>query len=113
MLNFPTMVLVFIGKKSYVQCLDTGEEFPWPPGSENAAPSYAIAQTLLELLDSLMEPVVPPVLHSRCVQMKSRDEAFEASTSDRPNAALALMFVSQLLDVLQPPAVNVSINLTR
>ncbi|EKM78328.1 hypothetical protein AGABI1DRAFT_121436 [Agaricus bisporus var. burnettii JB137-S8] len=85
---------LFLVPAEETMCLDTGEEFPWPPGSENAAPSYAIAQTLLELLDSLMEPVVPPVLHSRCVQTKSRDEAFE------------------LLDVLQPPAVNVWITLT-
>ncbi|KAG1888979.1 DNase I-like protein [Suillus fuscotomentosus] len=29
------------------------------------------------LLDSLVDPVVPPYLHARCLQMTSRDEAFE------------------------------------
>ncbi|KXN92909.1 Inositol polyphosphate 5-phosphatase OCRL-1, partial [Leucoagaricus sp. SymC.cos] len=78
------------------ECLDTGDEFPWLPGEAEteAKALHAFAHTLLRLLDSLIEPIVPPILHSRCVEMASRDEAFE------------------LLDALQPAAVNVWITVT-
>ncbi|KAJ3560511.1 hypothetical protein NP233_g10791 [Leucocoprinus birnbaumii] len=78
------------------ECLDTGEDFPWllEKSEAEAKVSHAFAHTLLQLLDSLIEPIVPPILHARCVQMTSRDEAFE------------------LLDALQPAAVNVWITVT-
>ncbi|KAF9453377.1 DNase I-like protein [Macrolepiota fuliginosa MF-IS2] len=78
------------------ECLDTGEEFPWSPGENAPAAeaSHAFAYTLLRLLDSLIEPIIPALLHPRCVQMTSRDEAFE------------------LLDALQSAAVNVWVTVT-
>ncbi|KAF5350453.1 hypothetical protein D9756_008648 [Leucocoprinus leucothites] len=78
------------------ECLDTGDEFPWPlgEGKVEGKVSHALAHALLQLLDSLTEPILPSILHSRCVQMMSRDEAFE------------------LLDALQPAAVNVWITIT-
>jgi hypothetical protein len=39
--------------------------------------ALAFAQTLLQFLDSLPEPLIPVSLHARCAQIKSRDEAFE------------------------------------
>ncbi|KAF8888850.1 Endonuclease/exonuclease/phosphatase [Infundibulicybe gibba] len=37
----------------------------------------AYGSTLLQLLESLAEPIVPVSLHPQCAQMTSRDEAFE------------------------------------
>ncbi|KAG2040787.1 Endonuclease/exonuclease/phosphatase [Suillus americanus] len=77
------------------ECLDTGDQFPSPQSGEEHSPlATAIASTLVQLLDSLVDPVVPPYLHTRCLQMTSRDEAFE------------------LLDEFPPESVNVWISLT-
>ncbi|KIK38519.1 hypothetical protein CY34DRAFT_809249 [Suillus luteus UH-Slu-Lm8-n1] len=77
------------------ECLDTGHQFPSPqPGEERGPLATAITSTLVQLLDSLVDPVVPPYLHARCLQMTSRDEAFE------------------LLDEFPPESVNVWISLT-
>jgi len=64
---------------SCFQCLDTGDEFPWPlkEVENDARVSHAFAHALLRLLDSLIEPIIPPILHGRCIQMTSRDDAFE------------------------------------
>ncbi|KAG9308328.1 DNase I-like protein [Chiua virens] len=69
------------------ECLDTGDEFPFefPPegdGRSGGDPPRntvvaAFASTLVALLDSLIEPVVPARLHARCLQVKDKDEAFE------------------------------------
>jgi phosphatidylinositol-bisphosphatase len=37
----------------------------------------AFAVTLLRFLESLAEPIVPASLHMQCLEMNSRDEAFE------------------------------------
>ncbi|KAG2159338.1 DNase I-like protein [Suillus bovinus] len=77
------------------ECLDTGDQFPSPQSAEEHGPlATAVASTLVQLLDSLVDPVVPPYLHARCLQMTSRDEAFE------------------LLDEFPPESVNVWISLT-
>ncbi|KAG2754311.1 DNase I-like protein [Suillus brevipes Sb2] len=77
------------------ECLDKGDQFPSPqPGEERGSLATAITSTLVQLLDSLVDPVVPPYLHVRCLQMTSRDEAFE------------------LLDEFPPESVNVWISLT-
>ncbi|RDB17258.1 Inositol polyphosphate 5-phosphatase OCRL-1 [Hypsizygus marmoreus] len=76
------------------ECLDTGEDFPFPLHEVDPKVPLAFAATLLHLLDSLIEPVVPERLHSECVQMTSRDEAFE------------------LLDAFPAPSVNVWISVT-
>ncbi|KAG1769780.1 DNase I-like protein [Suillus occidentalis] len=77
------------------KCLDTGYQFPSPqPGEECGPLATAITSTLVQLLDSLVDPVVPPYLHARCLQMSSRDTAFE------------------LLDDFPPESVNVWISLT-
>lgn len=39
--------------------------------------AVAFADTLLQLLDSLTDPVIPASLHAKCTQITSRDEAFE------------------------------------
>ncbi|KAG6909315.1 hypothetical protein DXG01_001114 [Tephrocybe rancida] len=61
------------------ECLDTGDEFPF--SQEHADPSVVVAfgETLLRLLDSITDSVVPFSLHPKCVQVASRDEAFEVS----------------------------------
>ncbi|KAG2134783.1 DNase I-like protein [Suillus clintonianus] len=77
------------------ECLDTGDQFPsLKSGEEHGPLATAITSTLVQLLDSLVDPVVPPYLHARCLQMTSRDEAFE------------------LLDEFPPESVNVWISLT-
>lgn len=77
------------------ECLDKGDQFPSPqPGEERGPLATAITSILVQLLDSLVDPVVPPYLHARCLQMTSRDEAFE------------------LLDEFPPESVNVWISLT-
>lgn len=76
------------------ECLDTGEEFPFSPSDNEPHIALAFSMTLLQLLNTLTEPVVPASLHQRCIQMTSRDEAFE------------------LLDAFPPPSVNVWISLT-
>lgn len=80
---------------NFRECLDTGDQFPSPQSGEEHGPlTTAIVSTLVQLLDSLVDPVVPPYLHARCLQMTSRDEAFE------------------LLDEFPPESVNVWISLT-
>jgi len=77
------------------ECLDTGNELPpVNSGEEQSRHASAITRTLIQLLDSLVVPVVPAYLHAKCLQMTSRDEAFE------------------LLDEFPPESVNVWISLT-
>ncbi|KIJ64696.1 hypothetical protein HYDPIDRAFT_39912 [Hydnomerulius pinastri MD-312] len=60
------------------ECLDTGDDFPSAsPDEDHRGLVAAFATTLVSLLDSLTEPLVPPHLHTRCLQTKDRDEAFE------------------------------------
>jgi hypothetical protein len=62
------------------QCLDTGDEFPWAPAdTKDPHIPLAFGSTLFMLLDSLTDPVIPGILHSKCVEMSNRDEAFEVS----------------------------------
>ncbi|KAJ7111389.1 Endonuclease/exonuclease/phosphatase [Mycena epipterygia] len=76
------------------ECLDTGAEFPFSPNPKDDKAPVAFGETLLRLLDSLTEPIVPTELHTRCVDMTSRDEAFE------------------MLDAFPSAAVNVWISVT-
>ncbi|KAG1888409.1 hypothetical protein F4604DRAFT_2032996 [Suillus subluteus] len=77
------------------ECLDTGDQFPsLQYGEEHGPLATVIASILVQLLDSLVDPVVPPYLYARCLQMTSRDEAFE------------------LRDGFPPDSVNVWISLT-
>ncbi|KAJ7766342.1 DNase I-like protein [Mycena maculata] len=76
------------------ECLDTGTDFPFSPNPRDDRIPLAFGETLLQLLDSLTEPIVPSELHARCVEMTNRDEAFE------------------LLDEFPPSAVNVWISVT-
>ncbi|KIM82825.1 hypothetical protein PILCRDRAFT_457561 [Piloderma croceum F 1598] len=75
------------------ECLDTGADFP-KVMKDDPRLALAVAQTLLQLLDSLPEPVIPVSLYARCAQVTSRDEAFE------------------FLDELPSEAVNVWISIT-
>ncbi|KAJ7023466.1 DNase I-like protein [Mycena alexandri] len=78
------------------ECLDTGADFPFSPSAKDdlGAVPIAFGETLLRLLDSLPEPLVPVALHARCAEMASRDEAFE------------------MLDAFPAVAVNVWISVT-
>ncbi|KAG1740451.1 DNase I-like protein [Suillus paluster] len=77
------------------ECLDTGDQLPSLESREEHGPlATAITSTLVQLLDSLVDSVVPAHLHARCLQMTNRDEAFE------------------LLDEFPPESVNVWISLT-
>ncbi|KAJ3554943.1 hypothetical protein NM688_g2841 [Phlebia brevispora] len=59
------------------ECLDNGSEFPVPSVATHDIFSLSVAQALLELLDSLPEPVVPCAVHAACMRVSNRDEAFE------------------------------------
>ncbi|KAF8128623.1 DNase I-like protein [Boletus edulis] len=60
------------------ECLDTGDEFPSEgPDGDHRALVAAFSSTLVALLDSLIEPVVPARLHTQCLQARDKDEAFE------------------------------------
>lgn len=103
-----------IHSNSLFQCLDTGAPFPEAKPAPSATNSIAtnptrittdsfnspqtlsraFAFTLLSLLASLTEPVVPYALHARCASVASRDEAFE------------------VLEALPPASVNVWISVT-
>lgn len=52
-------------------------------GGATADPKVAVAfaDALLQLLDSLADPIIPAPLHTKCTQIASRDEAFEVRTS--------------------------------
>ncbi|KAF7329209.1 DNase I-like protein [Mycena kentingensis (nom. inval.)] len=76
------------------ECLDTGDDFPFTPSLNEDALPVAFGETLLRLLDSLPEPLVPAELQPLCVLKTSRDEAFE------------------MLDSFAPAAVNVWISVT-
>jgi len=71
------------------ECLDSGDEFPFAPTDADPQVALAFRATLVRLLDSLIDPIVPEPLHARCIQTTSRDEAFE------------------LLDEFPPASVNV------
>ncbi len=60
-----------------MQNLDTGEDFNIGGSETDPRVAIAVADTLLQLLQSLLEPIIPASLHARCAQMTSRDEAFE------------------------------------
>lgn len=76
------------------ECLDTGDEFPYPTQEYDPKVAIAFAATLLLLFSLLPEPIIPEHLYSRCVQVTSRDDAFA------------------LLDDFPPVSVNVWISLT-
>ncbi|KAH9903242.1 DNase I-like protein [Cubamyces lactineus] len=74
--------------------LDTGAEVDLDEPEGKPKMALAVADALAQLLESLVEPVVPTALQGRCAEMSSRDEAFE------------------LLDQLPVVNVNVWISLT-
>jgi len=76
------------------ECLDTGEEFTFPTGTEPPKIPLAFAETLVQLLDSLTESIIPGALHRECAEVTSKDEAFA------------------VLDQLSPARVNVWIPVT-
>ncbi|KAH7915962.1 DNase I-like protein [Hygrophoropsis aurantiaca] len=57
------------------ECLDTGDELPSPQDNQHLP--HGFARTLLQFLDTLAEPIVPPTLYSRCLAATDRNEAFE------------------------------------
>ncbi|EGO27037.1 RhoGAP domain-containing protein [Serpula lacrymans var. lacrymans S7.9] len=59
------------------ESLDTGNDFPPRASPHDRALVLAVGSTLLQLLDSLTEPVVPASLHAKCLEAENRDEAFE------------------------------------
>lgn len=44
---------------------------------DQAAYAHAVAHTLIALLDSLPEPIIPFSLHTRCAAVNDREEALE------------------------------------
>jgi len=75
------------------ECLDTGADFPVGTKNDQSL-ALAFAQTLLQFLDSLSEPIIPVSLHASCAQSTNRDEAYE------------------VLDELPSESVNVWISVT-
>ncbi|KAF5390606.1 hypothetical protein D9757_002587 [Collybiopsis confluens] len=74
--------------------LDTGHEFPYSHETKERTISLAFGATLVEILNSLPECMIPVELHGKCAGVSSRDEAFE------------------ILDLLPQETVNVWISLT-
>ncbi|KAI0074264.1 DNase I-like protein [Panus rudis PR-1116 ss-1] len=56
--------------------LDTGTEFSSISATDLAAHARAFATCLIELLDSMLDPVIPTSLYDRCVSVGNRDEAY-------------------------------------
>jgi phosphatidylinositol-bisphosphatase len=78
----PQLRIVLFFFFAIVECLDTGDEFPCEgPDGDHRALVAAFANTLVALLDSLIEPVVPAHLHAQCLQSRDKDEAFEVLNS--------------------------------
>ena len=52
---------------------------PGPPQDTDEREAFvrAIGTTLLDLLDNLVEPVIPFALHARCAGIVDREAAFE------------------------------------
>ncbi|CCL99367.1 uncharacterized protein FIBRA_01385 [Fibroporia radiculosa] len=60
------------------ECLDVGTEFDiLRHTNDNERLALAVADTLLRFLASLPEPIFPTPLHQRCVEITSKEEAFE------------------------------------
>jgi len=74
--------------------LDTGDDFPYSPSTQDPELPLAFSITLLRFLESLAESIIPVSLHPQCLEMNDRDEAFE------------------LLDGLPAASVNVWISIT-
>ena len=91
------------------QSLDTGEEFDFGAAEKEPKLPLSFADTLLQLLDSLNEPVIPAALHSKCAQTTNRDEAFEVYISSFASICRNDMLLPKLLENLPVVNVNVSI----
>ncbi len=63
--------------KRHSQHLDTGDDFPYSHETKDRSVSIAFGDTLVLLLNSLPEFIVPRDLHGRCLAAASRDDAFE------------------------------------
>ena len=73
----PSPEFIYGADLAGLQCLDTGEDFSVGGAEDDPEAARAFADTLLQLLASLTEPVIPASLHEKCAQIASRDEAFE------------------------------------
>jgi len=91
------------------ECLDTGVDFPFNSPHERRV-VLAFGEALLQLLDSLSEPVVPPYLHAKCLQMNSRSEAFEILDAFPSISVNVWISLTAFLDfIIQQPPANSSI----
>lgn len=71
------MFIASLTPEFLLQCLDTGDDFPYSPSTRDPEVPIAFSITLLRFLGSLAEPVVPVSLHPKCLETINRDEAFE------------------------------------
>ncbi|KAF8351983.1 DNase I-like protein [Amanita rubescens] len=89
------------GEEVYIntirESLDTGDEFPYPPGSEDDRIHLAFGTTLLLLLDSLTPPVIPVALHEKFLQATDRDEAFESLNALFPSSVNTWISITAFL----------------
>lgn len=77
----PPKLSFFRVKLTLPQCLDTGLDYPFSPESSDPKIPIAFGDTLIQLLDSLVDPIVPFSSQARCIQVTSRDEAFEVRST--------------------------------
>lgn len=61
----------------FIQCLDTGADFPTGTDEQREVLCLSVAQCLLQFLASLPDTLAPVSLHLRCSSVVTRDEAFE------------------------------------
>lgn len=92
-------------KQGIRDCLDTGAEFKSLNPIKHKAAALAFADTLLEFLEVLPNPVFPFALHAKCVQVSTKEEAFEL-LDELPSVSLNVWIsVTALLHyITQQPA---------
>lgn len=63
--------------------MDTGDEFDFIPAVDKQTLALAFGETLIHLLESLSEPLIPWALHGDCANATSRDMAFAVRNAVR------------------------------
>ncbi|KAK2460857.1 hypothetical protein APHAL10511_007327 [Amanita phalloides] len=86
---------VYIG--TIRECLDTGDEFPYPPSSEDDRVHLAFGVALLTFLNSLTQPVIPVSLHERFLEAQDRDDAFELLNALAPSSVNTWICITAFL----------------
>ncbi|KZT35716.1 DNase I-like protein [Sistotremastrum suecicum HHB10207 ss-3] len=80
--------------------LDTGDEFDFIPAVDKQTLAFAFGETLIQLLESLSEPLIPWALHGDCANATSRDMAFAIIHEMTSYSASSLVTITAFLHFL-------------